>query len=1021
MRIRLTVTVRRQIAGMLCGLIVLYSVLPQLSLAYADEPAPTPADTPAASTPPPSDPSPPAPAAATPAPSGPSTGSGPSSSGPSASSVQTASTPTDTQSSGATGVSTPTGTSGPTDATGAAGPSGTADPTGATGAPGPTGTSGAVTPAPTGASGITNDATVEATGSASAQTGNNTAGNPNGGAAIVTGDASAQSDTHVDANTTAPGSHGPTGSSGPTGASGTYATGDTGPTGASGPTGGSGPTGPSGDSGATGPTGAVSATGPSGPTGSSGITLTPVGDSGTAPLVVTIDNTANVTTNSTSAAGSGTNAITGASGPATIVTGNTYSGAFSVNLVNTTVLGSNVQFFVLNIDQAQTGDIDLNALWKSISEQMGTNGVTTALADNGTVVSVNNTANANLSVASQSVSGNNSITGASGPATIATGNSYSAADMFNLINTTLMGSHVLFGVINIYNSLTGDIIIPNMARMLESATASGSLPPPSSLTVTNTAAVTGGTVNATADSGTNSAQSSGANSMTTGPAVAQGSAATVANSLDLYTALYRVLVNNAGSWNGGLVGWNGPGSTQVNDALLWLIGGALPQASPSGQGAGSVAVNNTANVTYNATASAVSGGNSIAGAGDTATIQTGAAVALAHVFSMLNSVVFGSSVFYPIINLFGGWNGNLTVAYPDVKVNMSVDKGTAKPGDPLSYTVGYTNAGHDDARGVTISVTLPPELTGIAGPGPLSGSSLSVPVGTLTPGQSGSFTVTGHIPDGISLSDARPSILNRLANAIIPRAYAASPEKTVTAQATISSSDRQWTDAGKSAQASTKIVIDGNDTAGTDTSADDNVSLSVESINNVGAFVYPGDTVTFTLKAKNTGPSTLMDVTVLHRIATAEGTVLVAVPFTIGQLDPGKTATITGGLTIPAAASPGTYRSVVTAVGTNRAGSKQANASAESRFVIRTAVLPMVGSVKAAESSAPTVKGINIAAAPPCPIQRDLWPYAFLVLMFLMWLAEYMRRRSVERRMTAALEELRVRSTPAPAQGPDGQ
>ena len=70
-------------------------------------------------------------------------------------------------------------------------------------------------------------------------------------------------------------------------------------------------------------------------------------------------------------------------------------------------------------------------------------------------------------------------------------------------------------------------------------------------------------------------------------------------------------------------------------------------------------------------------------------------------------------------------------------------------GGTITYTMSYTNGNPTDVTGVTLSDTVPPEVTVTnTGGGTQSGNTVTWNIGTLTPGQSGSKTLTVTVKAG---------------------------------------------------------------------------------------------------------------------------------------------------------------------------------------------------------------------------------------------------------------------------------
>ncbi len=127
----------------------------------------------------------------------------------------------------------------------------------------------------------------------------------------------------------------------------------------------------------------------------------------------------------------------------------------------------------------------------------------------------------------------------------------------------------------------------------------------------------------------------------------------------------------------------------------------------------------------------------------------------ANVVSPLaNAIILNKA--HPKTNKFpAGFDTNVTqhnVGAPNLSASKAVDKATAIPGEMLTYTVDYANAGPGDATGVVLTDTIPARTTLVAGSvtgggsctGTVPGSVCTWAIGTLLHGVGGSvsFKVT---------------------------------------------------------------------------------------------------------------------------------------------------------------------------------------------------------------------------------------------------------------------------------------
>ena len=92
----------------------------------------------------------------------------------------------------------------------------------------------------------------------------------------------------------------------------------------------------------------------------------------------------------------------------------------------------------------------------------------------------------------------------------------------------------------------------------------------------------------------------------------------------------------------------------------------------------------------------------------------------------------------------------------DVRIIKTVSPGPVAPGEAVTYTLVYSNAG-DVVRDVTIDDPIPPELTDLdyshsetgPGPDPVGGSYYTWALPGLLPGEGGIITVTGVLTTGL--------------------------------------------------------------------------------------------------------------------------------------------------------------------------------------------------------------------------------------------------------------------------------
>ncbi len=388
----------------------------------------------------------------------------------------------------------------------------------------------------------------------------------------------------------------------------------------------------------------------------------------------------------------------------------------SLNLLNK--LNSNMTglggFSVFNVYDTQFGDIVFKFAdgspvdsFVSSSPTVAKNSVTgpgsnnEALADNSFTVKEANGNDAQLvnDINLAAVTGENSASYNTGNGEIKTGDATALGNIVNLANTNLNVSQWLFGVVNIFGTLAGNIILPqnsadnngntNSAALLAQNSNTGPLSTnnvtynaneTSNYTSNNTADVLN-SLNVTANSGNNtSSVNTGGGSVQSGSSDASVSNTTIANANTVKEegTVWMVIVNEAGKWVGHIIGapW---GATSASNSLpLVQTGGGsgaqtystLVENSATGSLSSNnatynstadttVTSNNTASISNNITANSDTG-NNIAGYNTGAgNIETGDAKVGLNLVNMVNTNVIAKKFVAVLVNVLGNFLGNV--------------------------------------------------------------------------------------------------------------------------------------------------------------------------------------------------------------------------------------------------------------------------------------------------------------------------------------------------------------------------
>src|SRR3972149_8937717 len=244
---------------------------------------------------------------------------------------------------------------------------------------------------------------------------------------------------------------------------------------------------------------------------------------------------------------------------AAIDTGDAASEVDIVNLANTNLVNSTVNYTILNIYLDEDGNIDLTKS-EALEFESSAN----------LVVNQQNTATVNNTVLAVANTGENSIDGTAG--TITTGSASVIVNIINFINANLINANWNFVLINIFGNLVGNIILPEPPPAGGSGADGGLL---LSANQTNDADIQND-VAASANTGNNGIDGSG--SIQTGDAFSFVNLQTYANSNLIGGNYNYLLINNFGIWNGTFYGWGAAGGATPTYGQMFL-GFLSPSAS----------------------------------------------------------------------------------------------------------------------------------------------------------------------------------------------------------------------------------------------------------------------------------------------------------------------------------------------------------------------------------------------------------------------------------------------------------
>jgi uncharacterized repeat protein (TIGR01451 family) len=578
---------------------------------------------------------------------------------------------------------------------------------------------------------------------------------------------------------------------------------------------------------------------------------------------------------------------------ADIATGNAASQADIFNEANTNIISENSDEIIENINGTVTGDINLLEIFENLLANAENLGDDDGSAEELEVLIINNnnTANVTNNATASSNTGANNIESDGGTAGIETGDALAIANIVNMLNTNIVGNNWILALINIYGSWIGNLIVPGEGVLTVPESS-----PASSIEVNNTnTADIENNANVSAMTGENSLSGAVLSSITTGDAQATGIVQNIVNTNIVKNNWFFLLINNAGSWIGKVLGWN-------NDEGAYQEYYSYDFDTYDGGNSGTLAdiigINNSnsANVTNNATASANTGGNSIAGASN-ASIETGNASAWVNIFNFINTNIVGNNWIFAVVNNFGNWTGDVVFEYPDLAVSISEDRDPVSPGNDLAYTITYKNEGGAKCDGVKAMLVLPADTTfvsdSIGGSDNQGGGSYSWNMDGLKPGETRSFSVKISVNKEIS-----PDVTSF--ESVVGVATETAEQETGNNVASVSTN-----------LVFPKINVSDGDMENPDS------SLSIKRETNANGGLQAGNTVKHSILISNSGDTDVYNLVVSDKIVDPAGAELGTLYWPVDEIKSGKKILVEYELLINSAAEPGTYTYTASAEGTD--------------------------------------------------------------------------------------------------------
>ncbi len=315
-----------------------------------------------------------------------------------------------------------------------------------------------------------------------------------------------------------------------------------------------------------------------------------------------------------------------------------------------------------------------------------------ATTNNNTDQTNNGEVNNDLNLTADS--GRNSASGnTGGDSYITTGTAGVAGNVLTFLNNNLAGN-VIFGVVNIFGDLIGDIILPESALNAFACSTCGgntSLVNSGNGSNSDNSASSNQNVNNTynqmnnadinnnlvldATTGGNSASGNtgGDAYIKTGDVNVMAQVLNIANTNLIGGDMWLVIINRAGQWIGQILGAPAGSLFAGSEGTEFSVdGNGEISVVNSGNGSGSTnngsadsTVNNTTNQTNNATVNnnlhlaANTGKNSANdNTGGDSYITTGDAQVIANLVNFVNNNIIGGRLLVTFVNVFGNWTGD---------------------------------------------------------------------------------------------------------------------------------------------------------------------------------------------------------------------------------------------------------------------------------------------------------------------------------------------------------------------------
>jgi len=527
---------------------------------------------------------------------------------------------------------------------------------------------------------------------------------------------------------------------------------------------------------------------------------------------------------------------------------------------------------------------------------------------------------------------------------IDSGNATSATSVVNDVNATLLNSTVVNQTLNIFVAQSGSIDLSDPFTIAADAVQTHPNDAVINVSFTNINNYTylSNNISSLANTGNNTVNAPGQTSaIATGNAYSTVSLLNQVNFNVVNSQIHLITINIFGTLNGNIILPDPNASTNCSDCGV------------------STNLNNTADVTNNLSSSADTGNNSVVTSGN-ATITSGNAQSTVNNLNLVNANVLGANVEVLYINDLGTWNGNFigwgnfdpTAGGASLVFYNFSSKANAASGCPTCST--QTN--------INNTAYVQNDVSSLANSG---GNSISGGNSSISTGNSFSaISLMNFINSNFLNSFGFFGFINIFGNWT----------GNIGGAAQFAALNVQNNNSGT--PPSNDSVTNADSTAVQDLGG----QLSVTNANNVGAFVYPGDTVTFFINVKNTGTGKVYG-TSLKLSLIYQGQNVGGATINIGDIQPGKTAKVSTGFVLTKTTPPGKYIARAVAVGNVGPDNSSVSASSDSFFTVFGNALTFLTNSKGNNPKVAVLGSQNRLANKSFAQQTQAAPFLYLLLL----------------------------------------